>query len=248
MNEDDFSDATGGLDINAEELQAGVDAASSHQNEVLDSTELLDTLDIEPVKQQAFGRSSILWMTFVVEGSLAAIAIGLAFWLGIPLWETFRWNPRELGLGVAAAIPMIGVLFVAARSQLAPFVRIRELLDEGLLPRLKPCTLVDLMFLAIMAGVCEELLFRTVVQQYFENLTEPIWGLLLASVVFGFLHCVSWMYALLTFVAGVYLGLVWWAIEKNSLPVMVTHAVYDWVAFVYLIKRRDEFPVHSAKQ
>lgn len=200
------------------------------------NVELLNALAIEPVELQVFTRASILWMTLVVEGGMAAIGIGLAWWLDIPLWETFRWEPREIGLGFAAALPMIGFLFLAARSQLDSLVRIRRLLKEGLLPRLKACRQVDLIALAIMAGCGEELLFRTFGQQYLENLIDPISGLLIASVVFGLLHCISTMYALLTFLAGVYLGLIWWVTDRNSVSVMIAHAVYDWVAFAYLLR------------
>lgn len=205
-------------------------------SQLLEDAELLNTIDLGPVEMQAFSRMSILWMTIVVEGGLALLAVGLAYWLEVPLFETFRWNPQELGIGLAAAVPMMGVLFLTARSQLAPFVRIRQLLDEGLFPRLKACKFWDLIFLAAMAGFCEELLFRTVIQQYLENVIHPIWGLVIASVVFGLLHCVSMTYAILTFVAGIYLGAIWWVTGRNSVAVMIAHGVYDWVAFVYLMK------------
>ena len=239
MTEDDPSNIERETDSPelAGQPEFGEDSSGAlEHNQHLDDAEVFNAIDIEPIEQQAFRRTSILSMTLFVEGGLAGIAIGLAYWLGIPLWETCRWDLREIGLGFAAAIPMIIVLFVTAHSDYGPFVRIRELLNEGLLPRLRSSKQIDLLFLALMAGTCEELLFRTVIQQYVETLTGPIWGLLLASLVFGLLHCVSLTYAILTFIAGIYLGIFWWATDRNTIAVMITHAVYDWVAFVYLIR------------
>ena len=59
---------------------------------------------------------------------------------------------------------------------------------------------------------------------------------LLASAVFGLFHLVTPTYALLATIVGVYLG-VCFAVTDNLLTVIVAHALYDFVALVYLTRR-----------
>ena len=63
------------------------------------------------------------------------------------------------------------------------------------------------------------------------------WGLalVLASVVFGAAHLLTWTYAIIAAFIGAYLGLLWiWT--GNLLTPMITHAVYDFVALVYFCR------------
>ena len=61
-------------------------------------------------------------------------------------------------------------------------------------------------------------------------------GLLLASLLFGLAHCVTWTYGGLAFLVGGYLGCLY--IWSGSLLVpIVPHAAYDFFALVYLLRR-----------
>jgi membrane protease YdiL (CAAX protease family) len=57
----------------------------------------------------------------------------------------------------------------------------------------------------------------------------------LASAVFGLLHAITPTYAILATVMGAYLGVVWIA-SGNLLAPIVAHALYDFVALVWLLR------------
>jgi len=63
------------------------------------------------------------------------------------------------------------------------------------------------------------------------------WGLalVLASVVFGAAHLLTWTYAIIAAFIGAYLGLLWIG-TGNLLTPMITHAVYDFAALVYFCR------------
>jgi membrane protease YdiL (CAAX protease family) len=87
--------------------------------------------------------------------------------------------------------------------------------------------------LALMAGVAEEALFRGLLQ---EGLAGPLgWlpALLLASALFGVVHWLTGLYALLAGAVGLYLGGLY-LLTGNLLVPIVVHALYDVVALVYL--------------
>ena len=89
--------------------------------------------------------------------------------------------------------------------------------------------------IALSAGVGEEMLFRGVLQSSLEAWLGVRWGLLLASVLFGLLHPISFPYILVTMVVGFYLGGAF-LLAGNLLTVMVTHALYDFALMAYLLK------------
>jgi membrane protease YdiL (CAAX protease family) len=64
-------------------------------------------------------------------------------------------------------------------------------------------------------------------------------GLLLASLLFGLLHPLTVMYFVLASLVGVYLG-CWQLATDNLLVVIVAHALYDFVALVYLVGQRTD--------
>jgi membrane protease YdiL (CAAX protease family) len=90
---------------------------------------------------------------------------------------------------------------------------------------------------AVLAGVGEELLFRGVIQTLLVDWTNPIAGLLLASLVFGAAHALSKLYFALATLIGVCFG--WLVLEYNDLVApMIAHSVYDFVALVYISRSR----------
>jgi membrane protease YdiL (CAAX protease family) len=58
----------------------------------------------------------------------------------------------------------------------------------------------------------------------------------IASALFGLGHFITPMYALLAGLLGLYLGGLA-MIYDNLLLVMVVHALYDFVALVYLVRK-----------
>ena len=103
-----------------------------------------------------------------------------------------------------------------------------------MVPLLAPCTQLDLVCIALLAGLGEELLFRGVLQTYFVGTLGLVWGLLLASTLFGIMHAATLTYALFAGVVGLYLGLFYrWT--DNLLGPIICHALYDLALLWYLL-------------
>ena len=171
----------------------------------------------------------------VVEGSLLLVAAALAYAFGRPLYATLHWSLYDLGLGLAAVLPLCLPFWWMLRSSLAPLVRIRRLFDTQLRPLFESWSLIQLAFISALAGIGEELLFRGVIQGALDSIVGPAVALITASFLFGCAHLITVTYAIAATVIGVYFGLIW-ILSGNLLVPIVAHAAYDFAALVYLLR------------
>jgi membrane protease YdiL (CAAX protease family) len=146
---------------------------------------------------------------------------------------SFTWS--GLGWGVLATVPMLVGFFVAVRWPVGPLRSIEKFSNDTIRPMMSPCSLLDLAGISLLAGLGEELLFRGVLQEAFSG-WMPFWVAVVASaVMFGVLHAMTLSYAVLATLMGVYLGLVF-HYSDNLLSAVVAHALYDFVALVWLTR------------
>jgi hypothetical protein len=107
--------------------------------------------------------------------------------------------------------------------------RLVALVLEQLGPLLASRSPVELVLLAALAGLAEEMLFRGVMQIGLARLLPDGVALGVASAVFGLAHFITPAYALLAGLAGLYLGGLF-LLQGNLVAPIVAHAVYDVVA------------------
>ncbi|MDZ4263342.1 MAG: type II CAAX endopeptidase family protein [Pseudomonadota bacterium] len=88
---------------------------------------------------------------------------------------------------------------------------------------------------AALAGVGEELLFRGFLQLWLSSHFAIIWAILVASIIFGFLHYLSHAYFISVTLMSIAFGAAYY-ITDSLLMVMVWHGVYDFIALVVLVK------------
>ena len=168
------------------------------------------------------------------EASLAVVAIGLGWLIGVKPLETLTWEPAALVWGVVATLPLFVMLWLMLSFPRGPFRKLIEIVDELVVTMFHKASLAELAIVALMAGIGEELLFRGVVQTALAQWTgSPIAALLASGVLFGLIHSVTRTYAALAAVVGIYLGWLWLA-TGNMLSPVVAHAVYDFGALWYL--------------
>jgi membrane protease YdiL (CAAX protease family) len=180
---------------------------------------------------RSLSRSSFLNLAAVFQGGLVVLALVLAWIAGINPMEHFRWSWTGLAWGIAAALPILTLFTVS------DWFRSRSLVTEFLGPPLASCRWHELIALALLAGLSEELLFRGVLQPWMGRWGEAS-GLIGSNLIFGLAHCITPTYAIVAGIVGVYLGLLLKLEgEANLLIPITTHAVYDWLAF--LIVARD---------
>jgi membrane protease YdiL (CAAX protease family) len=122
------------------------------------------------------------------------------------------------------------------RARSGPAHRLVALVIEQLGALLAERSNVELALLAVVAGISEEVLFRGVVQVGLTRVLPVAGALLATSALFGLVHFASRAYALLAGVMGLYLGALF-LLQGTLLAPVITHALYDFVALVYVARR-----------
>jgi membrane protease YdiL (CAAX protease family) len=177
-----------------------------------------------------------VWLVLVSELVLVALAVGLGWLLGEPPLARVSWSWPATGQGALAALPMIAALLLMKRWPVGPLRSLLELVETYVAPHFRQCSLLDLAVVSLAAGVGEELLFRGVFQTAIIRWTHSdTMGVALASLVFGVMHAASTTYCVLAGLIGVYLGWLFLATD-NLAPPILAHAIYDFVALVYLLR------------
>ncbi len=93
--------------------------------------------------------------------------------------------------------------------------------------------LLNLVFVALFAGVGEELFFRGVIQRLFIKLFKNPWaGILVTAFIFSAIHLQFYGF-IPRFILGILLGLIYW--YSGSLwPAIIAHFAYDAFAVVMI--------------
>lgn len=181
------------------------------------------------------------------EGGLAMLAFAVGWGVGISPLASFHWDWLAAGWGLLAAVPMIGLFVVGHTWPVGPLAGVRRFLVDMLGPLLDRCRWHELLLLAVIVGLCEEILFRGVLQPWMGRWGD-LFGLVGSNVIFGLAHFVTPLYALLTGLAGLYLGFLFDATgERNLLVPAITHAAYDFVGFLIVARTyRREHPISES--
>jgi uncharacterized protein len=184
------------------------------------------------------------WFLFgcLVELSLLFTGAILAFLLGQPLFGDLQWCLRDLWLGILASLPLFALFFWLLHSSLPALERIGEFLEAHVRTVFEHWAIWQLAVISLLAGVCEEVFFRSVFQGGLARHIGTIPALVVASVTFGCFHWVTKTYAVIATLIGAYLGVLWLA-AGNLLAPITTHAVYDFVALIYFL-RGSRPPAH----
>jgi uncharacterized protein len=170
------------------------------------------------------------------EAALVGVSWLLGWWLGRPPFEDLRWSSRDACLGIAATLPLVALFLACDRVPFEPFRKIRRFFDEAVRPMFASSTIAGLAVLSLAAGVGEEVLFRGVIQPLLAHRFGPAVGLIASSLLFGLVHAITPTYVVLAGLIGVYLGLLFMAGDNLLIPIVV-HALYDFLALCYLLRR-----------
>lgn len=171
------------------------------------------------------------------EAALAVVALVLASLVDVDAFAQLFFSENAIALGVLGTVPL-ALLFLAMQHLPQQSIRaIRELLLKTLAPSLHTRHWTELLLLACIAGFSEELLFRGVIQPWISTSGGVIAGLWLSNILFGLVHAVTPLYALIVTLVGVYLSLSMTVSgEHNLLIPIVIHSLYDFWAFIALLR------------
>jgi membrane protease YdiL (CAAX protease family) len=174
---------------------------------------------------------TFLRLATLFEGGLGLIALLLGSWLSVDPLSDFHPELPAFLLGLVGVIPLY-VLFIM--GQHLPWLKpLQDILVQRLGGLLAQCRWYELLYLASLAGITEELLFRGFVQPWLETHWGYIGGLVFSNLIFALVHWITPLYALMAAIAGFYLGLSLDVGEsRNLMTPMIIHSLYDFVAFI----------------
>jgi len=175
--------------------------------------------------------SLVLRFALVFEGGSLLIAFAAGWLAGVSPVAEVEWSLRAFLLGAAATIPMLLVLAACMLSNSRGMLDIRKSVRELLGPALDHASALDMLILALLAGVCEEVLFRGFLYPWI-RLFNPFFAMLAVNLLFALLHAVTPLYAWLAGLTGIYLtACLMLDGTPNLLIPIVAHTLYDLVAF-----------------
>jgi membrane protease YdiL (CAAX protease family) len=173
----------------------------------------------------------------VFEASLIVVALLLAWIADINPFVSLYFSVSAIAIGVLGTIPLFFIFLSSQHLAHQSLREIKDLLLKTLAPSLHQRPWTDLLLLATIAGVSEELLFRGVIQPWIAASWGFAAGLWVSNIIFGLVHAVTPLYALLVTMVGVYLSLSMTVGGENNLFIpIIIHSLYDFLAFIALMR------------
>lgn len=173
---------------------------------------------------------------FVVIAMIASLLIGTP---NLGFGPNINFSLSALQLGTILTIPLGLFAFVldAVEDKYPALQDVTKATQRSVLALMggtfRPVLAIGLaVALGLAAGFGEELLFRGVFQSEMGARVGDWIGLTVSSVVFGALHAVTPLYAVLATVASLYFGALYLFTDNLAVPI-TCHAVYDIGALFY---------------
>eukprot|EP00898_Chlorokybus_atmophyticus_P001442 jgi/Chlat1/2299/Chrsp17S02593 len=187
---------------------------------------------------------STVWLETAGHAAMAGLALVLLKVSAVEAAQRPGWLAPDVPNGVLWTLPLVASMFVLRAEPLRQWRALSEYEDflrEFVVPFVRKKSSFDMLLLAAGAGVSEELLFRGFGLNVLAERLPPLPGGVQADVaavavsglVFGLLHAVTPVYALFATWAGLLLSTEYVVTGHLGAP-MVTHALYDYVALLYL--------------
>ena len=207
---------------------------------------------LSPMQEKFTPPTGFAFTAGLFEATLLFVAVGAGWLVGISPLDTLHASVRAALIGSLAALPAVGIMIVCILWPGRWFSQLRTVVDEMLIPLFRQLTLAEMAIISFLAGLGKEVLFRGVFQaalaRWLGGSTTgaaswggsiPDWTAAgVVALLFGLAHSVNFGYALLAAGIGLYLGWLWMASGDLTVPI-AAHAVYDFLALVYLVKIRD---------
>ncbi|MGZ5014516.1 MAG: CPBP family intramembrane glutamic endopeptidase [Methylobacter sp.] len=185
-----------------------------------------------PVKPDDFFKTACSF-----EAALILVAVFLGWIADINPFAYLHFSEPVIAYGVIGTLPLFLLFLFLEQIQAEPVVKIKNVLLETLGPSLHRYHWTDLLILASIAGLSEEVLFRGVIQPWIESSWGLTAGLIGSNIIFGLAHAVTPLYAVLAALVGMYLSLSMdYGGDRNLLLPIIIHGLYDFLAFIALMR------------
>ena len=156
------------------------------------------------------------------------MAAFLGGWLlECPPTATLSWSLEDFGLGLLA---------ICALSNSEAMKKIRAFQRDTIGHLLDECRWYDIVLLALLAGVCEEVLFRGFLFLWLVRFNSVI-AVLVSNLAFGAAHAATPLYGIMAAFLGLYLTALIAADPTPNLLIPITaHTLYDIAAFALVLR------------
>ena len=175
------------------------------------------------------------WLGCVIELALLAIAWVMAYAFKQPLSGMIGGSAAAIFWGIAATVPMLASFWWMLKNPSPHWASIRRFLEHVVRPVFGAWSVAQLATISILAGICEEALFRGVIQAGLAPLIGPGAAIVVASAAFGLAHPINRAYVVAATLIGLYLGALFWFTGDLVAP-MIAHALYDFCALIYFLR------------
>lgn len=200
---------------------------------------LQDTSKIMEVSRDRLG----LFIMVVLPQFALVVPAVIAAWMSPTPWMRRlslvrgHW-PIWVWFAAAFATPLVGLassmvcgMFLSESESLKEMSQIFR--DHGASGFLIPLSLM----IGLTPAVCEELLFRGYIQTRLTQAMHPIFGILIASLLFSLFH-MDFVHVIAVFPMGVFLGWVSWR-SGSLIPAMMGHFVNNVISVVAVVMAPD---------
>jgi uncharacterized protein len=189
-------------------------------------------------EQESWSASEFLNVAVAFQAAMVIVALIAAALLNIDVWDRIAWSAESWGWGLLCTLPLCAVSWLIDRVPWEPFKRMEQVWSSVLGPAMRDLSYTELVTLALLVGVSEELLFLGVLQV--SLLPWGWWPAMIAtSVAFGLAHAITPTYAVCAGLIGAYLSCVMEVTSPPNLLIpILCHAGCDLYAFVQ-IKREQ---------
>jgi membrane protease YdiL (CAAX protease family) len=189
-------------------------------------------MDKHPFKPDDFFKKACSF-----EAALIPVSVVLGWIAGINPFAYLHFSESAIACGVIGTMPLFLLFLAMEQMQAESVIKIKNVLYETLGPSLHRYHWTDLLILASIAGLSEELLFRGIIQPWLESSWGMTAGLVGSNIIFGLAHAVTPLYAVLATFVGIYLSLsLDYGGDRNLLVPIIIHGLYDFLAFVALMR------------
>ncbi len=171
-------------------------------------------------QEMRMSRTAFLRLEWLLSIGLTLLSILWAWMRELPLAAAVAPSVGAVAVGVAAGAALWSTIPLLLRS-----ASMRRVWSEVLLPFSRGLDTRDVVVIALLSGLTEELFFR--------GILLPEIGLVASSLCFGALHALCRVYFAWATLVGAAFGAL--ALTSGSLiPAMVAHATYNFGALLIL--------------
>ncbi len=183
------------------------------------------------------------------EAAMILVAVFLGWIANINPFTYLHFSEPAIAYGLIGTMPLFLLFLTLEQMRTESIIKIKNVLLDTLGPSLHRYHWTDLLMLAAIAGLSEELLFRGVIQPWIESSWSVGAGLIAGNIIFGLAHAITPLYAVLATLVGIYLSLsMEYSGDRNLLVPVVIHGLYDFLAFIALMRAYRSARLSDLKQ